>query len=129
MKTIGDAVMATYPDPARAVAAALAMREAAERYNQGQPERPVWLKIGIHHGAAIAVTLNDELDYFGQTVNIASRVQAMADAADICITEAVWSYPGVQDVLASYQAKPTVAEFQGIARPMPVIRIGGPGVA
>ena len=66
VKTIGDAVMATYPDPARAVAAALAMREAAERYNQGQPERPVWLKIGIHHGAAIAVTLNDELDYFGQ---------------------------------------------------------------
>ena len=39
------------------------------------------LKIGIHHGAAIAVTLNDELDYFGQTVNIASRVQEMADAA------------------------------------------------
>ena len=129
VKTIGDAVMATYPDPARAVAAALAMREAAERYNQGQPERPVWLKIGIHHGAAIAVTLNDELDYFGQTVNIASRVQAMADAADICITEAVWSYPGVQDVLASYQAKPTVAEFQGIARPMPVIRIGRLGHA
>ena len=94
VKTIGDAVMAAYPDAARAVAAALDMRAAAERYNQGQPERPVSLKIGIHHGAAIAVTLNDELDYFGQTVNIASRVQAMADAAEICITEEVWSYPG-----------------------------------
>ena len=73
VKTIGDAVMAAYPDAAHAVAAALEMRAAAERYNQGQPDRPVALKIGIHHGTAIAVTLNDELDYFGQTVNIAAR--------------------------------------------------------
>ena len=90
VKTIGDAVMAAYPDAALAVAAALDMRSAIERFNEDQPERPVLLKIGIHHGAAIAVTLNDELDYFGQTVNIASRVQEMADAAEIWITEAVW---------------------------------------
>ena len=89
VKTIGDAVMAAYPDAARAVAAALDMRAAVERFNQGQPDRPVSLKIGIHHGAAIAVTLNDELDYFGQTVNIAARVQAMADAQEICITDEV----------------------------------------
>ena len=93
VKTIGDAVMAAYPDAARAVAAALDMRAAAERFNQGQPDRPVSLKIGIHHGAAIAVTLNDELDYFGQTVNIAARVQAMADAQEICVTEEVWPIP------------------------------------
>ena len=96
VKTIGDAVMAAYPDASRAVAAALDMRGAIERFNEGQPERPVLLKIGIHHGAAIAVTLNDELDYFGQTVNIASRVQEMADAAEIWITEDVWRYPGVR---------------------------------
>ena len=105
VKTIGDAVMAAYPDAARAVAAALDMRDAAERFNQGQPERPVSLKIGIHHGAAIAVTLNDELDYFGQTVNIASRVQAMADAAEIWITEEVWRYPGVQALLAALSGR------------------------
>ena len=97
VKTIGDAVMAAYPDAAHAVAAALEMRAAAERYNQGQPDRPVALKIGIHHGAAIAVTLNDELDYFGQTVNIAARVQATADAQEICITDEVIAYPGVRE--------------------------------
>ena len=102
VKTIGDAVMAAYPDAAHAVAAALEMRAAAERYNQGQPDRPVALKIGIHHGTAIAVTLNDELDYFGQTVNIAARVQAMADAQEICLTDEVIAYPGVRDLLAGY---------------------------
>jgi class 3 adenylate cyclase len=124
VKTIGDAVMAAYPDAALAVAAALDMRSAIERFNDDQPERPVALKIGIHHGAAIAVTLNDELDYFGQTVNIASRVQEMADAAEIWITEAVWHYPGVQALLEHYPAEPRAAEFHGIDQAMTVVRIG-----
>ena len=124
VKTIGDAVMAAYPDAALAVGAALEMRGAIDRFNEGQPERPVALKIGIHHGAAIAVTLNDELDYFGQTVNIASRVQEMADAAEIWITEDVWRYPGVESLLGRYSAEPRTAEFRGIERPMTVVRIG-----
>jgi len=124
VKTIGDAVMAAYPDASLAVSAALDMRSAIERFNAEQPERPVSLKIGIHHGAAIAVTLNDELDYFGQTVNIASRVQEMADAAEIWITEAVWNYPGVQALLEPYPAEPRTAEFHGIEQPMTVVRVG-----
>ena len=124
VKTIGDAVMAAYPDAARAVAAALDMRAAAERFNQGQPDRPVALKIGIHHGAAIAVTLNDELDYFGQTVNIAARVQAMADAQEICITEEVRDYPGVEALLEHCPTERSTAEFQGVGRPMAVVRVG-----
>jgi class 3 adenylate cyclase len=129
VKTIGDAVMAAHPDAALAVAAALDMRSAIERFNEDQPERPVELKIGIHHGAAIAVTLNDELDYFGQTVNIASRVQEMADAAEIWITDAVWRYPGVQALLGPYSAEPRTAEFHGIEQPMRVVRVGSRGRA
>ena len=129
VKTIGDAVMAAYPDAAHAVGAALEMLGAIERFNQGQPERPVSLKIGIHHGAAIAVTLNDELDYFGQTVNIASRVQEMADAEEIWITDAVWRYPGVRELLESHPTEQRTAEFRGIAHPMSVVRIGAQGSA
>jgi class 3 adenylate cyclase len=127
VKTIGDAVMAAYPDAAQAVAAALEMRGAIERFNEAQSERPVSLKIGIHHGAAIAVTLNDELDYFGQTVNIASRVQEMADAEEIWITEEVWHYPGVHALLEPYPAEERAAEFRGIERPMAVVRISSQG--
>jgi class 3 adenylate cyclase len=129
VKTIGDAVMAAYPDAARAVGAALDMLEAIDRFNADQPERPVSLKIGIHHGAAIAVTLNEELDYFGQTVNIASRVQEMADAAEIWITDAVWRYPGVQALLEPHPTEQRTAEFRGIAQPMTVTRIGSAGHA
>jgi class 3 adenylate cyclase len=124
VKTIGDAVMAAYPDASLAMRAALDMRSAIERFNEDQPERSVLLKIGLHHGASIAVTLNDELDYFGQTVNIASRVQEMADAAEIWITEAVWSYPGVQALLEPYPTEARAAEFHGIEQPMTVVRVG-----
>jgi class 3 adenylate cyclase len=129
VKTIGDAVMAAYPDAALAIRAALDMRGAIQRFNEDQGERPVSLKIGVHHGAAIAVTLNDELDYFGQTVNIASRVQEMADASEIWITDAVWHYPGVQALLEPYAAEPRTAEFHGIEEPMTVVRISSPAPA
>jgi class 3 adenylate cyclase len=129
VKTIGDAVMAVYPDAARAVGAALAMRSTVERFNRDAPERAMSLKIGAHRGALIAVTLTDELDHFGHTVNVASRAQEIADAAEIWITGEVWHYPGVQALLEPYPVEPGVAEFPGVAHPMAVVRIDIPGDA
>jgi class 3 adenylate cyclase len=111
--------------PSEFSAAATSIRAAADRFNQGQPDRPVALKIGIHHGTAIAIMPNDEPDYFGQTVNIAAPVQTMADAQEICVTEEVMAYPGVQALLANYHTQPVTAGFQGVGRLMPVIRVGG----
>lgn len=129
VKTMGDAVMAAYPDAAHAVGAALDMRSTVESFNRDQPERPMSLKIGIHHGAAIAVTLNGELDYFGQTVNIASRVQETADAAEICITDEVWRYPGVQALLEPYPTDSRAVELAGVGRAVGVVRVGITGDA
>ena len=78
VKTIGDAVMATFPTPDRAVAAAIKMREAMRELNEKSGREDLLLKIGVHEGPCIAVTMNDRQDYFGQTVNIASRVQGLA---------------------------------------------------
>jgi class 3 adenylate cyclase len=75
IKTIGDAIMASFLKPADAVKAALAMRNEIAAFNAEQADRALILKIGIHTGPAIAVTLNDRLDYFGQNVNIAARIQ------------------------------------------------------
>src|SRR4029077_4764612 len=72
VKTIGDAVMATFPTPNRAVAAALRMREAMSELNAEYTCDNLLLKIGIHEGPCLAVTLDERQDYFGQTVNIAS---------------------------------------------------------
>ena len=89
VKTIGDAVMATFPTPDRAVAAAIRMREAMSDLNQRNGREDLLLKIGVHEGPCIAVTMNERQDYFGQTVNIASRVQGLANSQSIFATGAV----------------------------------------
>jgi len=100
------------------------MREAAEELNRGRPKRDFILKIGIHRGAAIVVTLNDRLDYFGQSVNIASRVQNLAGGDEICLTEEVRQAPGVEAALAGYPVRVAEAELKGVDQTTPVYFIG-----
>lgn len=123
VKTIGDAVMAAFGEPAAAVRAALAMLREIDAFNREQGRREIILKIGIHAGASIAVTLNDRLDYFGQAVNIAARVQGLAEADEIYLTDAVYSAPGVPGALVGHRIEPRQAQLKGIARPVPVVRV------
>ena len=57
------------------------------------------LKVGLHEGAALAVTSDERLDSFGQTVNVAARVQGLAQAGEIWLTPSVMDAPGVPGVL------------------------------
>ena len=107
VKTIGDAVMATFPTPDRALAAALRMREAMLGLNEKHRSEDLLLKIGIHEGPCLAVTLNDRQDYFGQTVNIASRVQALAISRSILATGSVVDHPRASEILQTDGIKPT----------------------
>jgi class 3 adenylate cyclase len=72
------------------------MRLAVGRANREQPERPVSLKIGVHNGAAIALTPNERPDHLGRTVNIAARVRAVVEAGEIRASQEVWCYPGAR---------------------------------
>jgi class 3 adenylate cyclase len=107
VKTIGDAVMATFVTPDRAIAAALRMREGMERLNSERGHEDLLLKIGIHEGPCLAVNLNDRQDYFGQTVNIASRVQNLAVDRSIYATEPVVEDAASAALLAKRGLMPT----------------------
>jgi class 3 adenylate cyclase len=124
VKTIGDAVMATFLSPVQAAHAAVEMLEEIETFNQGGKD--LMLKIGIHRGASIAVTLNDRLDYFGQTVNIAARVQGLADAEQIYVTHEVFSQPGVPEAFQGFQVAPERAQLRGVQDEMQVYKIARP---
>src|SRR5258706_1031976 len=107
VKTIVDAVLATFGTPERAIAAALRMRKAMGTLNEQHRSEDLLLKIGIHEGPCLAVTLNDRQDYFGQTVNIASRVQALAVSRSILATGSVVEHPRASEILPSDGIKPT----------------------
>jgi len=100
VKTIGDAIMATFPTPERGVAAALSMRDAMQRLNRERGSDDLLVKIGMHVGPCLAVMLNERLDYFGQTVNIASRVQGLATEPQILATEPIVAAAAVQELVA-----------------------------
>jgi class 3 adenylate cyclase len=125
VKTIGDAVMATFATPDRAVAAALRMREAMGEFNDGGRREDLLLKIGIHEGPCLAVTLNERQDYFGQTVNIASRVQGLAATRSIFATKQVVDNERTASLLSAngLEPMPQSRPIQGLANQLAVYEI------
>lgn len=94
VKTIGDAVMATFCDPVEGVQAALDVQRDSMDSGDCPP-----VKIGLHYGPAIAVNANDRLDYFGQTVNLAARIQGESHGGEVVISEELANDPGVRALL------------------------------
>ncbi len=125
VKTIGDAVMATFSKALGATAAALEMQTRVAALNRELSSRGVelGLRIGIHVGPVLIVNGDDRLDYFGQTVNIASRVQSLAAAGEICLTRAMLDAPGVADLVAAHDASiEEPVSLRGIGEPTVVQR-------
>jgi class 3 adenylate cyclase len=112
VKTMGDAVMASFAEPLAALEAAIVISREIPRI--GNEDESLILRIGIHSGPCIAVESNDRLDYFGQTVNIAARVENVAGAGEIVITEAVYNTPGASDVISAIEIK--IREDKAILR-------------
>lgn len=112
VKTIGDAVMAVFRRPAGAIRALL---KAKQMLNDASDcVDPADLKAGIHFGPCIAVTLNERLDYFGSTVNIAARLGGLSKGGEIVISDAVAGDPEVQSLLQ--QSALSMSEFEATLR-------------
>ena len=114
VKTIGDAVMAVFRSPAQALRAMLEAQEKLAAPSDGS--MPLTLKAGLHTGPCIAVTLNDRLDYFGSTVNMAARLEGLSSGCDVIISDAVYADAEVRELLGSdneLQTAPFEIELKG----------------
>jgi class 3 adenylate cyclase len=100
--------MATFETPDRAIAAAIRMRQAMSDLGAEREHQSLRLKMGIHEGSCLAVTLNGQQDYFGQTVNIASRVQGLAASRSIVVTESVVENADARTLLETAGLKPAL---------------------
>lgn len=81
IKTIGDEIMSRFPDPQQAVRAACEMHQALK----DDPELAqlnIAIKIGLHHGSVLV----EDNDVFGDAVNVAARMVALAKADQIITT-------------------------------------------
>jgi class 3 adenylate cyclase len=116
VKTIGDAVMASFGDPAHAVKAALAMQARIVDHD-------LVLKLGVHAGPSVVVTLNDRLDYFGSTVNMAARLQGQSAGGDIVLSRAVADDPAVQPLVSGLTAHEESVVLKGFSEPIGFVRL------
>ena len=116
VKTIGDAVMAVFRHPPSALKAMLRAQQILAAPPDGGS--PLTLKAGIHTGPCIAVTLNDRLDYFGSTVNMAARLEGLSTGNDVIISHALYNDPGVRALIDSQElaAKPFDVELKGFEK-------------
>jgi class 3 adenylate cyclase len=117
IKTIGDSIMAAFLQPAAGVKAGLDILRGMAELNAHRSDFPLRLKMGLHTGPAIAVTLNDRLDYFGTTVNIASRLEGQAQGDDLIVSADVMRDAAVQRLLstAKVRVEPFRAQLRGFA--------------
>jgi len=99
VKTIGDAVMAVFRSAADGLRAMLEVQEILASPADGSI--PLTLKAGLNTGPCIAVTLNDRLDYFGSTVNMAARLECLSSGSDVIISRSVYEDAKVQEVIES----------------------------
>lgn len=109
VKTIGDAIMAVFSEPAACVRAALRIQEAFAEFNRTADIKLV-VKAGAHLGPCLAVNFNDRLDYFGTTVNIAARVQGLSEGDDLLLTRELVEDSAVDRLLAGLPCPRAVQE-------------------
>jgi class 3 adenylate cyclase len=114
--------MAVFADPAQGVAAALAMQQHIGELNSGS-EAPLVLKVGLHAGPCIAVNLNDRLDYFGRTVNLAARLQGESRGGDVMVSAELAAEPEVAELLLGLELEPGETRLRGFGRPVPLTRV------
>ena len=122
VKTIGDAIMAAFAQPADGLAAALAIQRELAAFNSGEAS-PLTIKLGLHEGPCIAVTLNGRLDYFGTTVNMAARLQGESRGGDIVLSEAVAEDAAVAALLQGLDCARETTALKGFDAPVAFRRI------
>ncbi len=109
VKTMGDSVMAAFRNPIEALRAMWkAQVKIAER---GEPM--LWLKAGMHKGPCIVVNLNDRLDYFGSTVNIAARLPGFSLGGELIFSEEIRNDPEVDEFLTKNIKPDVLSRFTG----------------
>jgi len=123
VKTIGDAVMAVFRDSGQCLEAALRLPAAVGSVLS--ETAALVLRVGFHSGPCIAMQANGRLDYFGTTVNLASRLEHEAGPSEVAFSAATGTFPHLEAVIQKYSLQPRRerAVIKGFAEPVGVLKV------
>jgi adenylate cyclase len=125
VKTMGDAVMASFVDVRQCARAAVDALVRFEAFRAKEKHGDlVGLKLGLYAGACYVVTANGALDYFGQTVNVASRVQHLAASGEIVMPVDVLASMDEADRASLVEKERLRARVKGVEGELELVRVG-----
>src|SRR5262249_37298365 len=91
VKLTGDGVLAEFPSVVSAVACAVEMqRELRERATQMPIDRRIEFRIGVNLGDVIV----EDADIYGDGVNVAVRLESIAEPGEVCVSQSVCDHVG-----------------------------------
>jgi class 3 adenylate cyclase len=123
VKTMGDAVLAAFVDATQCARAAIDALERFEAFRAKEKHGDlVGLKLGLFAGACYVVTANGALDYFGQTVNVASRVQHLAGSGEIVMPGTVFDSLDAADRKRLVEKERLEAHVKGVDGTLELVR-------
>jgi len=123
VKTMGDAIMAAFLEPEGCLRAAIACMRGFEVFRKTHPNgADTGLKLGLYAGPCYVVTANESIDYFGQTVNCASRVQHLAESGEIVLEEDVFDALPEADRAQLRIVEKISARVKGVEHPLRLVR-------
>lgn len=123
VKTIGDGTMGNFRQPVDALRASIAAVRQV-RVLAAESDHPVKVRLGLHCGPALIVSLNGRLDFFGTTVNKAARIEAQANGENVVMSAEFLQDPAVQALAAETGAlEPFSVALRGLAEPQPLYRL------
>jgi class 3 adenylate cyclase len=123
VKTRGDGIHAAFLTPDAALLAAIEMQQSIGQFNSESSSAPITIRIGINSGSSISVNLNDRLDYYGKTVNLAARLEGQGESGDISMSRKFVEDPAVAEILQSYNLREREALFKGYSEPLTIYQI------
>jgi adenylate cyclase len=123
VKTMGDAIMAAFLEPEACLRAAIACMRGFEVFRRTHPNgADTGLKLGLYAGPCYVVTANESIDYFGQTVNCASRVQHLAESGEIVLEEHIFDALPEEDRAQLRVVEKISAKVKGVELPLHLVR-------
>lgn len=123
VKTIGDAVHAAFSRPRNALLSAIQIQRDIEAFNTRSGRAPINVKIGLHAGCCIALTMNNQLDFYGAVVNKAARLAGQCSGGDIVVSNEMAAEPLVERTLRLLEPVMERANLKGFVEPITFIRI------
>ncbi len=98
VKTIGDAVMASFTNPMQGLETAIQLQH---HFSASNPAANFRLRASLHEGSCLAVQFNNNIDYFGMTVNIAAKLQGLSEAGQVVFSDTIKIHKAVEEFLAA----------------------------